>query len=422
MLKVKLRRNLIYLFIYFISTFIRDIVNMIIIILFRVALNYTFLYIMVLGEIFGGLSIYLYQCNSKKKQKAIKYFGISLLSNINNQRVKDSIFKKIVLLFFAAFFDIFQFYFGLIYFPVYISRNVYLRLASIQTIASSLICAYALRFKIKKHHKFSLTMLGIFLCLTFVIESLFRANINTLGKFLICHLIVCYYLIIDSFNNCIEKYLVDANYMNPFKILMFEGLFNAFIALIISLIKKNGFSEIIDCYNMLPTKKFILLIFLLFLNFVLSMIVNSYKIYCNVIYSPMARSLINYLMNPLFNIYFYFSKIEFNSNILYFIISEIMSLIVDFFGCIYNEYIIIYCCGLEYETKDAIAERAFNLINAPIIDSSDSDNSTYNINNDDDNDEDDKIKENEKEKDNDNISLEDIDTNFLNVSFENYIF
>ena len=28
-----------------------------------------------------------------------------------------------------------------------------------------------------------------------------------------------------SFNNCIEKYLVDYNYMNPFIILMLEGVF-----------------------------------------------------------------------------------------------------------------------------------------------------------------------------------------------------
>ena len=31
---------------------------------------------------------------------------------------------------------------------------------------------------------------------------------------------------------------------------------------------------------------------------------------------------------------------------------------MSFFGCVYNEYIILYCCGLELETQDEIADRA----------------------------------------------------------------
>ena len=33
---------------------------------------------------------------------------------------------------------------------------------------------------------------------------------------------------------------------------------------------------------------------------------------------------------------------------------------MSFFGCIFNEYIILYCCGLERETQDEIAKRALN--------------------------------------------------------------
>ena len=32
----------------------------------------------------------------------------------------------------------------------------------------------------------------------------------------------------------------------------------------------------------------------------------------------------------------------------------------EFFGCIFNEYIILYFCGLELETKDEIVNRAID--------------------------------------------------------------
>ena len=31
---------------------------------------------------------------------------------------------------------------------------------------------------------------------------------------------------------------------------------------------------------------------------------------------------------------------------------------MSFFGCVFNEYIILYCFGLEHETQDEIADRA----------------------------------------------------------------
>ena len=98
----------------------------------------------------------------------------------------------------------------------------------------------------------------------------------------------------------------------------------------------------------------------------ISSISNVYKIYCNVIYSPMARSLINYLLNPIYIIF------DFDSNTFYLVISIILSIIISFFGCVYNEYIqynlkfwILFCCDLEKETKDIIAERAENTENVP---------------------------------------------------------
>ena len=87
-------------------------------------------------------------------------------------------------------------------------------------------------------------------------------------------------------------------------------------------------------------------------------VVNIYRIYCNVIYSPMARLLIDYFFNPFINIFFYFIEQEFFKNIYYFVVSEIICCVMSFFGCVFNEYIVLYCCNLELETQDEIADRA----------------------------------------------------------------
>ena len=79
----------------------------------------------------------------------------------------------------------------------------------------------------------------------------------------------------------------------------------------------------------------------------------------------MARSLINYLLNPIFYVFYFLMLGDFKEKIHYLIISEIISLILSFFGCVYNEYIIIFCCGLDNETKDSIIKRARCSSNTP---------------------------------------------------------
>ena len=142
--------------------------------------------------------------------------------------------------------------------------------------------------------------------------------------------------------------------MNPFIILMLEGIFE-FIMASLSLIKIKPF----DPFKHI-TCNLALFIFLFILYTLLQVIVNIYRIYCNVIYSPMARSLVDYLMNPFIYIISFFASNDFSHNFVYFIIIEITSIVMSFFGCVFNEYIILYCCGLERETQDEIADRAKN--------------------------------------------------------------
>ena len=51
-----------------------------------------------------------------------------------------------------------------------------------------------------------------------------------------------------GFANCIEKYLADVNFMNPFKVLACEGAFEIVMVILFS-IGKKPFNELIGLYN-----------------------------------------------------------------------------------------------------------------------------------------------------------------------------
>ena len=74
------------------------------------------------------------------------------------------------------------------------------------------------------------------------------------------------------------------------------------------------------------------------------------------------------LKQILFLLYFFYYygargdfKVDKKLHPLYFSINIVVALIISFFGCVYNEFIILFCCGLEKNTHDQISRRAANL-------------------------------------------------------------
>ncbi len=360
MIKIKLRRNLLYLFVYFIAWTILTVFEE-----FMSCSSYVYLSLAILSKIFGGLIVYLYQYNFiKRNKKQTKYFEINLIFNQYKLKTKDNIIKIAILLFFASFFYVFRFFIDYNFFG-YLdnSPTIDYRLSSIQTISSALICTYALGFEMRRHHKVSLIIISICLLLTYGIEIIYKSASINLNNIALFNLLILYYYIVETFGNCIEKYLVDVNYINPFLILMLEGIIDLLLASIYISIYKKPIRKFNNKINNNGKRTFLLYIFGFIIYVILGSITNIYKIYCNVIYSPMARSLVEYILNPFFNIYTFFELDDFNKKVSHFIISMIICTIISFFGCVYNEYIILYCCGLENETKDIIAERAPNVNN-----------------------------------------------------------
>ena len=300
MLKIKCRKNLLYLFVYYISSFIDyTIIGTLIYYQFDVNPNYICIYIYPLENIIGGLIVFLYQHNSVKKKEGIKYFGIVLIDDKKTKLI-DGKFKKIVLIFFASYFNYYNLVVSTFYSITYIPWSMDLRLSSMQIISSALICAFSFGFEFKKHHKVSLIIISIVLLLSIGNDILFMVlyEYKNIRVPIFQYFISLYYYIGFSFNNCIEKYLVDANYMNPFLILMIEGIFQILFAFLTPF-WDNPFKR----FKNEKVKSNLTLFICLFITYVIfQIVVNIYRIYCNVIYSPMARSLIDYFLNPFVNI------------------------------------------------------------------------------------------------------------------------
>ena len=124
----------------------------------------------------------------------------------------------------SSFFDIIQFFIHKFTLTEIkgISPSLGARFGSKSLISSSLICFYALRFKIGKHHKFSLIALSICLSIAIISDFLFKQKELNIDKYFIAFFYVIIHYVYKAFSDCIERYLVDTNFLNPFNIIMIE--------------------------------------------------------------------------------------------------------------------------------------------------------------------------------------------------------
>ena len=76
----------------------------------------------------------------------------------------------------------------------------------------------------------------------------------------------------------------------------------------------------------------------------------------------MAKTLDVYILNPFLYLYYFIIGNDFISNnernYFYFIVNMIIALIVSFFGCVFNEFLVLSFCGLEHETHYSVSRRA----------------------------------------------------------------
>lgn len=365
MIKISTRKNILYLLLLFAYYYLRKIDGIIISKVLDFHSSFIFTFLMAFGELFGGLAIYLYQkflfINNKSSSKR---FLIKIIGKKKKMNRADGWIKIIILIFFASFFD---FYESIILNYIIqglaeISPTIDQRLCFIITISSSLICTYALRLKIGRHQVFSLIGMGISSGIVIILEIIFKIKGKVLSKLVIAYLLVICHLVFVTFTDVIEKYLIEYDFIDAFILLASEGAFEIVLCSIYSCVE-NPFKDIKNYHNNEKNKKYFpLLIFLLVLYFAFSAGLNVYRILCNVLYSPMAKSLPAYFLNPIFITYYFIFENDFTvgkkRNYIYFIINVIISIFIDLFAFIYNEFFILYCFDLEKETHFGISERS----------------------------------------------------------------
>ena len=168
-----------------------------------------------------------------------------------------------------------------------------------------------------------------------------------------------------SLQDIIEKYLFEYDYLNPFKLLIYEGIIGSLLWLIYYLVnylvfKKDYLEEIREIDNENMNFGWIITFFISY--FFLSGLKNIYRLLTINIFSPMTRIFTDTMMSPILLLYYYFLTEDFEikneKKSYYFIINLIISFIIVFCGAIYNELIVLYCNKLEYETHREVTIRA----------------------------------------------------------------
>jgi len=311
------------------------------------------------------LPIYIYQRYflNKGENKKIKYLGIELIQTTSTMNRPDNIPKMILLIFFTAYFDFFEFVIATFYMPKYslLSPTAETRMGGGIIILGALICHFILKIRILKHQFYCLIIIGICLILIIITEIVIKFKGVSFGDFLIPHLIILGYLTFVPMTDVVEKYLIEFNFLNPFFILTLESIFG-FILISIYSARENPFKDIKRIYKESSSGEFALLIFLMFLYFLFSATINIYKILINGLFSPMVKNLSVYILNPItFIIYFligYDFLYEGKRNWIYFMTNIIIAIIISFFGCVFNEFLVLSCCGLDHETHYSVSKRA----------------------------------------------------------------
>jgi len=365
MMKFALRNNLKYPLELLIFSFLRDLDNILIDYFFNFD-SLIYMSLMFLGEFFFGLIIYLYQTHFLNKNKGLKvntYKSIILIRNKENLAI-DSKTKIIFLVFIAGFFDFVQFMISL-YTPqfLYISGSLISRLAGFLTVFNALFYYYVLKLPIFKHQYISLIIIGICLILVIITEFIFQ-EINiflSYGQFSMVFLLNFLLQFCNSMLDSVEKYLFEYNHLNAYLCLLLEGLFGFILSFIHGLFH-SPFEEIIEFKKINSTSEFTILIFLLIVYLALSGLKNAFRVATTKIYSPMTTTFVEYILNPFYLIYYFCSDNDFitngNKNYAYFFINLIISLIISFFGFVFNEFIILFCCELEIDTHSQIVRRS----------------------------------------------------------------
>ena len=194
----------------------------------------------------------------------------------------------------------------------------------------------------------------IFICLILIIFLEYLENLEEKNLSQIIFTIIIEHFF-NSFKDVIEKYILEYDNVNAFQALMIEGLFG-FILTSLFFISDNTFSELKDFFKDNKNEKFKIfgLIICSIFYFLLSGGKNIYRVITNKLYSPITKGSTDSILDS-FLIIYYFSDFKNNFHFFY---NLILSFIMDFWICVYNELFVLFCFKMEYDTYIVVSMRA----------------------------------------------------------------
>ena len=319
----------------------------------------------------GSIIVLFFYCKKNKEvensrtSSSFTYNQISTLAKTMNISyiTDDNKYKKFFLIIFTSFFN----FIGstirnddVINFGRKEENNSQLeiRIRSIQIIISSLLCHFTIRLKIYKHQKLSLIIISFFLLFLISMELYISSSIkNKILSMLIC--------VMSCFSRALmdvtEKYLFDYDYINIFSMLVYEGLIGIICFIVFFFNNKNYQNEGKNILKDMSKFNWSLISFILLslLYTIISGFKNAYRVKTNKYYSPMSRALFESTLDPFLFLYnFLTQNNKENKGIwIYFSLVVFSLSVIAFFSLVYNDFIILYCCGLEYNTYTEINKR-----------------------------------------------------------------
>ena len=249
-----------------------------------------------------------------------------------------------------------------------VEDNVESEIRIIQIVFLCFLCKIFLKYSIHRHHIVSIIIIGIgmsLVCLdTFSNIAISSSTIIEAVLYLLCYLLY-------AIQDVIEKHIMEKEYISPFGLLFFEGLFGIiflFILFCISFYIPAYWYEadtigqcILEIFSFFFAENPFLLLYL-FLFILASVGYNLFIVLTNYYFSPShiivsdtLSSIITWILTVITN-----KSTNFTSHWYY--VSKILGFILIFLGSlIYNEIIICHIHKLDENTKKQIIERAKRL-------------------------------------------------------------
>ena len=368
MIKVGIRNNMAYPFMYMLLIIIQRVVRILLEIFIQNDIFIILTLINFFSDFFFGVLISYLQKETNKSKSQKKILGINLIQNKgkNGPKLMDNYFKIFILIFFGCYFSFISSLLSKLFDALITDKSMLqnIKMRGLEIIFSTLLCYFTIRIKIYKHHKLSLFVIIICLITITGLEIILFHNKYDSFELKIYYLILIFVSITYPLFDTIEKYLFEVDFINPFTLLIIEGPIEISLMLTTFLFDLP-WNEITTIKNILIENNIYtyLSLFLLLLYFIISGFKNIYGMYTIKLYSPMVRALADFIKDPFLLIYHLF--LNDNENIrlgsFFFWINFLISLIVIFFSFVFNEFLILYFCHLEYETYPEIRNRGLIL-------------------------------------------------------------